>query len=463
MSSIYDLLQLIGSNLWFYGGAFLLVLSVLVFIHEWGHYIIARLCGVRVETFSIGFGKELFGFNDSHGTRWKFSLVPLGGYVKMFGDIDPASAGQADGVEESDGNIRDYTEEEKKEAFFSQPVIKRAAIVFAGPAINFIFAILVLACLYATLGKPITPPVVSAVEIGSAADEAGLKPHDRFITANGKDVERFETIKREVMLSLDTPVQFEIERNGKIIQLTAIPTRIEHEDHFGFMHETGYLGIMGSSSGIDINSVLSVNSIDTKENPTKVRELISNEWGNSFVIELDRGAGEIDTILIQPSEEQNLAWNDPDSAEFNILVMAKKSGEDVLKFGPLAAISEAGKETKKIVFDTLKALGQMIVGTRSAGELGGIIRIGALAGDMAQQGMIALITFTALLSINLGLINLFPIPLLDGGHLVFYALESLKGGPVSEQIQEYAFRLGLVILVAVMVFANLNDLVQLIL
>ncbi len=463
MNQIYDLLQFVASNVWLYGGAFLVVLSILVFIHEWGHYIVARLCGIRIETFSIGFGKELFGLTDSHGTHWKFSLVPLGGYVKMFGDMDPASAQQASEIEDEAGNVRPFTEEEKKEAFFAQPVLKRAAVVFAGPAINFIFAIIVLAFLYALIGKPITPPVVSAVEIGSAADRAGLMPHDRFISANGKETARFEDIKREVMLALDTPVTFEIERNNQIIKLTATPDRKEHEDHFGFMHETGYLGVMGATSGLDINAIVSVDSIDTKDNPEKVRTLIKERFGKSVTIALSRGGDVVDKIMVAPTKEQNAAWYEAESQEMNILVMAKKPGDDVLKFGPVMALNEAVKETGRTVLDTLKALGQMFTGTRSAGELGGIIRIGALAGDMAEQGIISLITFTALLSINLGLINLFPIPLLDGGHLVFYTLEALKGGPISEQVQEYAFRFGLVILVAVMVFANLNDLVQLIL
>jgi regulator of sigma E protease len=173
MNSLLDLANLIASNIWLYGGTFILVLSILVFVHEWGHYIVARLCGVRIETFSIGFGKEIIGINDSHGTRWKISLIPLGGYVKMFGDTDPSSAGHCAEVKEGD-HARPMTSAERNVAFFAKPVWKRAAIVVAGPAINFIFAIVVLTCLYSFYGQPVTPPMASAVIKDSAAYEAGL-------------------------------------------------------------------------------------------------------------------------------------------------------------------------------------------------------------------------------------------------------------------------------------------------
>jgi regulator of sigma E protease len=460
MTSIFDLFQLIASNIWLYGGTFILVLSILVFVHEWGHYIVARLCGVRVETFSIGFGKELFGWTDKHDTRWKVSLIPLGGYVKMFGDVDPASAGKAEGVKEGD-ETRPFTAEEKKVAFFAKPVSQRAAIVFAGPAINFIFAILLLFGLYSFYGQPITPPAASSIIVGSAAEKAGFQPHDRVIAIDGKSVSRFEDIRRTVMVALDTELEFLVQRGDEEVTLNATPTRQELKDRFGFAHSRGMLGIIGPANGLAIKNIVSVNGQKVKDE-ADARKKLQAVMGKTTKIGLKRNDKKTDTLIVQPKAGLNEGLSDPDHVDFGVLVVSEDYGDRILKHGVVNGMTSAVTETWNITTSTLKALGQIITGTRSAKELGGIIRIGAIAGDMAQAGFIALVTFTALLSINLGLINLFPIPMLDGGHLVFYGLEAIKGDPVPEHFQEYAFRFGFVVLVAIMLFANLNDIVQLI-
>ena len=453
MDSFINFAQAAASNIGLYGITFLLILSLLVFVHEWGHYIVARLCGVRVEVFSIGFGREICGFNDKHGTRWKISMVPLGGYVKMFGDTDPASAGHVEAEV-----LNSY---ERDVAFFAKPVSKRAAIVFAGPAINFLFAILIMAILYGFVGKPITPPQAMGVEIGGSADIAGFMPQDIVKTVNGKKIESFDNIKREVMLALDTPMNFVVERNSEIVELTATPKKVIETDRFGFKHELGFLGLIGPANGLDVKSIAKING-KAVDSPEEALQLVTANLDKDIVLEMT-GGKEGSSMRVRPPATLNASIKNPDSAEFNVLVLGVRPGDEVRKMGPAGAVIEAVSDTGSIISDTLKALGQMITGTRSANELGGIIRIGAIAGDMAERGMIALATFTALLSINLGLINLFPIPMLDGGHLVFYALEGIKGKPLSEKVQEYAFRFGLVVLVCLMVFANLNDIIQLVL
>lgn len=460
MTSIFDLFQLIASNIWFYGGTFILVLSILVFVHEWGHYIVARLCGVKVETFSIGFGKELFGWTDKKGTRWKISLIPLGGYVKMFGDTDPASAGHTAEVKEGE-TVRPFTAAEKEVAFFHKSVGKRAAIVFAGPAINFIFAIVLLFGMYVFYGQPVTPPMASAVIAESSADKAGFEPHDKLIEIDGEKITRFEDIRRIVMVALDTPLEMKVEREGEIVTLTATPEKQELTDRFGFSHSRGMLGIFGPGQGIAIKNIVSVNGRDVADIDAARKALLAN-MDKSITISLRRGEETTDIIRILPRAELNKGLLDKDSVEFNALVISDRVGEELLQYGVVNSASAAVGETWRITVSTLKALGQIFTGTRSVTELGGIIRIGAIAGDMAQAGLIAIITFTALLSINLGLINLFPVPMLDGGHLVFYAIEAIKGNPVPEKAQEYAFRVGFVILVGMMLFANINDIVQLI-
>jgi len=375
------------SFLWAYVLPFVIVLGVLVFIHEWGHYIVARLCGVKVETFSIGFGKEIFGWTDKKGTRWKVAWLPLGGYVQMFGDVDPASTKHAD--------QRTLTAEEKRVAFYAQPIIKRSAIVAAGPAINFLFAILVLTTLYATEGQPYTPPVVGKLVVGSPAEKAGIQPDDKILSLDGQSVERFQDMAQYVAVNLNKEIAVEVVHSTKketgkdtwsdkstILHVT--PALIDETDRFGFKNQRGRLGVISPTSEMAI----------------KHHTLLS-------------------------------------------------------------AFVAANKDVWEIVTNTLKALGQMIAGTRSTDELGGILRIGAYAGDFAKQGVVALISFAGLLSVNLGLINILPIPMLDGGHLAFYAMEKINGKPIAERFQEYALRVGLTFLLGIMLFATWNDLVQL--
>lgn len=371
-----------------YALPFVIVLSILVFVHEWGHYIVARLCGVRVETFSIGFGRELFGRTDRHGTRWKVSLIPLGGYVQMFGDVDPASTRVAEGVKEG-GKVRNFTKEELKVTFFNRSVGKRSLIVFAGPAINFIFAIVLLTGLYALHGEPYKPPVAAEIMKDMPAEAAGMQPGDRVVSINGAAIQSFDDIVRFVTVNLDASMRLEILRPagegqaGETLFLDIKPKVIQEEDRFGFVHSSGRLGFM---------------SIDGET------EILKHSFPGAFV--------------------------------------------------------KACSDTWEMITGTLKAIGQMIVGTRSAEELGGVIRIGAYAGEFARSGVIALISFAALLSVNLGLINLFPVPMLDGGHLAFYAFESVNGKPMSERMQEYGLRFGMACILALMLFATWNDLVQ---
>lgn len=465
MESFTDMINLALGNIWTYGVSFLAVLGLLVFVHEWGHYIVARMCGVRVEVFSVGFGKEIFGWTAKSGTRWKISLFPLGGYVKMFGDADPASAAKTENVTLDSGEVRHMTPEEKSVAFFSKPVWKRAAIVFAGPGINYLFAILILSVLYATIGRPITPPIVSGIEIGSAADKALFKPHDVVTSINGKPIDSFDDIRRKVMLTLDEEIAFGVQRDGKDMVLRATPVKLSETDRFGFVHERGYLGLIGPANGIDVNQISSVNGIDTKGDVAKAQSLIRKNMGKDIVISTEVASRKTEAnsegrIIIRPPKELNNELGKADSKESSILILGEKPGDAVITYNPLSAVGVAAHETYRITVETFKAIGQMITGTRSAKELGGIIRIGAMAGDMAERGYISLIVFTALLSINLGMINLFPIPMLDGGHLLFYGIEAVRGRPVSERIQEYAFHFGLVVLVTLMVFSNLNDVLQ---
>lgn len=379
-----DLLNLIGDYL----VPFLVILTILVFIHELGHYLAARRCGVKIDAFSIGFGPELFGWYDKHGTRWKVSALPLGGYVKMFGDADvtsrPASTKE---TEEETGNWaggveRPLTDEERAGSFHHKTLGQRTFIVAAGPLANFLFAAVLLAGFFAFVGQPTTPPEIGQVLEGSPAESADLRPGDRIIAVNGAAIERFEQIQRQVQLNLDQPLQLLVLRDGQEIELSVRPEIVDQEDNFGNIHRMARLGIAAS-------------------------------------------------------------------------------GTEYVRYGPGEALWRAGEETVSLTTATLKALGQIVTGVRSTDELGGPVRIAEMSGHMAMAGLVSVVWFMAVLSVNLGLINLFPVPMLDGGHLLFYAVEAVRGRPLGERAQEIGFRIGLALVLTLFVFVTWNDLVRL--
>jgi len=352
---------------------FLAVLTVLVFVHEMGHYLAARQCGVRVEVFSIGFGPEIFGRNDRHGTRWKFAAIPFGGYVRMFGERQPDAAEQQEPADPADLAV----------SFYAKKLGQRAWIVFAGPLANFLFAIVVLAGLFTFLGQPLTPPDVGKIMPGSAAERAGLKAGDLFLRIDSEEIESFEQIRRIVQLSPGRKLEIVVRRDGREVKLTAIPDAVK-VTQFGTVQTVGQLGFSRSTA---------------------------------------------DTVL--------------------------------KRYDPFSALWYATKQTFVLTGNILDAVGQIIVGERTAKELGGPVRIAQISGDMAQAGLVMIIQFTAILSINLGLINLFPVPLLDGGHLVFYAVEGLRGRPLGERAMGYSLNIGLALILCLTLFVTWNDLVQL--
>jgi regulator of sigma E protease len=363
----------VPSGLYGFGLPFLAILTVLVFVHELGHYLVARLNGVRVEVFSIGFGPELFGWTDKAKTRWKFSLIPLGGYVKMFGDADAASR--------PDREVSDLSDEERQEAFPHKRLGQRSWIVAAGPIANFLFAILLLAGVFVAFGQPFTPPVVGTVIPDSAAERAGLKPEDRILRIDGADIHSFQDIQLIVSFGLDEAIEIVVLRDGAEIELTAKPVLTEITDDFGNQQKVGRLGI-------------------------------------------------------------------------------SHSGVELVRHGPLTALWRATERTGAYTVGILKAVGQMISGDRSATELGGPLQIAKMSGQVAEYGWGSVVQLMWALSISLGLINLFPIPILDGGHLLFYAIEAVRGRPLGERAQEYGFRIGIALVVSLMVFVTWNDIVH---
>ncbi|HYB08390.1 MAG TPA: RIP metalloprotease RseP [Alphaproteobacteria bacterium] len=349
----------------------LIALTVLVFVHEMGHFWVARRNKVRVEVFSIGFGPELFGWTDKHNTRWKFSALPLGGYVKMFGDANAASA--------PDEMLAAMTPEERAVSFHHKKLSQRTAVVFAGPLANIIFTFVVLTALFATAGQPFTRPIVGGVLADSPAARAGILPGDRIVEINGKEIERFQDIAQTVQFALDEPLKIEILRDSNRITLTLTPEIVEQKDNFGHSYKIGRLGLES-----------------TKDS-------------------------------------------------------------EYVRYTPIVAARRAVEEMSFITVSSAKAIGQMFSGKRPFGEAGGPVRMGEWAAEAASNGTASFLFLLAVLSLNLGLINLLPIPMLDGGHLLFYAVEAVRRRPLAPRIQDYGFRIGLTLVLLLMIFVIWND------
>ena len=358
---------------------FLFGLSVVVFFHELGHFLVARWCGVRVVTFSVGFGPEIVGFNDRYGTRWKLSWIPLGGYVKFFGDDNAASV-------PDEAAIANMTEAEKRQSFVHQPVGRRAAIVAAGPIANFILAIVIFATIFAFYGRQTTTARVDAVLPDSAAAAAGLKAGDVVLAIDGRSIESFSDMQRVVSANAGRTLTFQIDRGGAPMTLTATPALKQGKDGFGNSTCQAVLGVSRSMAPGDVKT----------------------EYVN-----------------------------------------------------PLAAVWLGTKETWFIIDRTFSYIGGLFTGRECADQLGGPIRIAQISGQVATLGFMPVLHLAAMLSVSIGLLNLFPVPLLDGGHLMFYLVEATRGRPLSAKAQEIGFRIGFAIVVMLMIFTVFNDTIQL--
>ena len=358
---------------------FLFVLTIVVFFHELGHFLVARWCGVKVKVFSIGFGPELLGFNDRKGTRWRLSAIPLGGYVRFLGDENEAGGTDRDAPAALDPN-------ERRLAFASKPVAARAAIVAAGPIANFILAIVIFTAIFSAYGRQVVSPKVDTVVAGSVAEKAGFKPADVIVSINGEAISTFADLQGIVSASAERPLSVVIRRDGELLTLHATPEFKDTTDPIGNKQRVGVLGITRTATAADI------------------------------VVE-----------------------------HYTV---------------PQAA-GAAVKETWFVVKRTVTYLVGVAAGRESADQLGGPIRVAEVSAKVATIGVVALINLAAILSISVGLINLFPVPMLDGGHLLFFAFEAVRGKPLSDRAQDIGFRIGFVAVVALMIFATWNDIIHL--
>ena len=363
-------------NFVFYAVAFLLVLTPVVFIHELGHFLVARWCGVKVKDFSIGFGREIFGFHDRHGTRWRFAWIPLGGYVKFLDDDNSASVPSREAL----GRL---TPSEREGAFQTKSAAARAAIVAAGPIANFLLAIGIYALMFMFIGEQPMPPRVEALVPNSPAASAGFKPGDLIVSIDGESIESFTDILRTVSASANRALTFEINREGTLLQLQATPELRESTDRFGNKFKRGIIGIIPRS--------------------------------------------------------------------------APAQGVEYKRYEPVEAIGRAVKKTYAIIAGSLSGIYDIVMRRVPADQMRGPLGIAVISGQVATLGPTALLEFVAFISVAIGFINLFPIPILDGGHLLFYAIEAARRKPLSERTQEIGLRIGLALLLLLLIFVTYND------
>ena len=356
---------------------FIILILIVVFIHEYGHYYFAKKFGVGVTDFSIGFGKEIFGWNDKSGTRWKICWIPLGGYVKFFGDRNVYS--QADHKE----ILEKYSEEDQKKLFTLKPLYQRSLIVFGGPLANFLLALVIFFSIYTFVGKDFTPAVINEVQKDSPAMAGGLKQNDVILEIDGNKVESIMDVSKFITMSTDEIIDFKVKRSYDELILKVKPNIVQGEDNLGNKLNKRIVGIKLGAYNNEINHV---------------------------------------------------------------------------KLGPAQAIYHAAHEVYFVGISSLKYIGAMIFGKADTSQLGGPIRIAKISGQVAEFGVLAFISMMAYISISLGLVNLFPIPMLDGGHLMFYAFEKVLGRPLSQKTQEGFFRIGIFLLISLMFFTTFNDL-----
>lgn len=369
-----SLLQHVPAWVFWIAPAFLLLITPIVFFHELGHFLVARVFGVKIETFSIGFGREIFGWTDGYGTRWKISILPLGGYVRFLGDADAVGTPDREALSK-------LSDKERAKSFLMKPVYQRALIAAAGPITNFVLAVVIFSVLFATAGRLVVPARVDVVLPHSAAAAAGIRSGDRIVAVDGETVASYEDLTQILLNDGGRTIAVTLDRNGKSLTVDATPKLTQVTDRFGNKYRIGRLGI------------------ETRGGATQVR------------------------------------------------------------YGPIGAVKAACEEVGSIVRLTFKSRNQLFAGNTS--QLSGVIGIAKLSGQVASESLLDLVGLAALISVSIGLVNLFPIPPLDGGYLLYYACEAVLGRPLGERAQDVGFRIGLAVVFGLMILATWNDLVRL--
>ena len=439
---------------------FVLVLTLLVFVHEFGHYWVGRRFGIHAEVFSIGFGPELFGWTDRNGTRWKIAAIPLGGYVKFLGDNDASSATPSDAP---------LSHEQKRRAFFTQPLYARAAVVLGGPLANLLFAFLLLTAVFFVAGEPYSPATVAVQPDGPAA-KAGLRTGDEIIRLAGQKVDRFEDIQDSQFLYWAKPMAVEYRRGDKLMQGEIVPQFCERTDRFHNTLRYGELGIdqlirpvvggftansPAEAAGLKVGDLL----LDIDGKPvdyfSRIPELIGDRAGKPVVIKYDRDGRRYDTTVVPEADQ----ITDCSGKEHKIGRLRIRPA-NVTEFRSHDVFGAMGAGVRHVWGMTMMfytSMAQILTATRPVDELGGPIRIAKAAGEASYGGWIGILNLVIALSVVLGVFNLLPVPMLDGGHLAMYLYEAIRGKPLGLKAQELGLRVGFALVIGMALIATFND------
>ncbi len=454
--------------------AYLFLITVVVFFHELGHFSIARLFGTRVETFSIGFGPAIVSWTDRHNTKWKISWIPFGGYVKFYGDADAASTTDREAV-------ANMSEADRKVAFPFKPLYQRAMIVAAGPFANFVLAIVIFTMTFLLFGRPGEQPIIGLVYPHSAAEEAGIKAGDRVLSINGTAIHDFDDLPEMISLSAGQDLAIALERNGQKLLVHATPRPTEVTDPLGDKVKSIALGIsedvpavadqvlpnsIASQAGLLPGDVFqSVNGktvIGYGQFAEGVANGIGHDIGHDIAIAVLRDGNALTVHLPGTAKFPKDAEARKDRRLEILGVLSRPYPKvTITHFGPVSAVGAALAQTWLIIKGTLITIWQIVAGYSDSSQLHGPVGVAGVAKKIASLGFLALVQLVALMSVSIGLINLFPIPLLDGGHLLYYGFEAVLGRPLGERAQDLGFRLGLAVVLGLMIFVTWNDLARL--
>jgi regulator of sigma E protease len=441
-----------------YIAVFVASLCLVIFIHEMGHYTAARLCGVRIDGFSIGFGKEITGLTDRRGTRWSLSWILLGGYIKIFGDVDPQDPHIWD---HNKAEKRPMTEEERAVAFFTKPLWQRTFIVLAGPSMNILFTLLLLIVVFATIGESSTRPFINAIAEGTAGYEAGFQLGDEVLAINGQPVVRFEDVWEYSKPEAGVPLVLTVKRNGEVIEVPITPRQTAYRDRRGVERSHGRLGIT-NFAGVKFKEITSVDGVPVERGADEARAFVMQALGREARLGILMGADKrVDIFHVYLPAEANAHLENPESEDFDTVFTASQKEPFYVPHSPGKAVEYAFRRTAHILGEGVKILRVLLLGKGEGDDqVGGAGSIGYMAGKAVESGLFSYITFIAVLSAQIGFINLLPIPVLDGGYLLFYLYEALARKPVPEKVKEISLIGGLIFLFVLMIVANISDILR---
>lgn len=439
----------------FYALVLVFTIFFVIFVHELGHYAMARFFQVRIQKFCLGFGQEIMGIDDSNGTRWALGGISLGGYVQIFGYVSPDNPQIWD---ETQKCMRSLTDDEKQIAFCFKPLWQRALIVSMGPIFNFVHAFLILTFVFTLRGQSFSPPVFTGIAKNTPAYEIGLLPHDRILSANGESVKKFSDFWKHIEQANEKAL-IEIERDGRILEKAITSQEMVYRDKKGIARSHGRGGAVYMMY-LELDGILAINGIQTDGNEVRNREILMSKIGQLVEVELKITLNKTSVFLVQPLAEYNENLNNSSHEDYTRLYLGKRKKPFYVHEGFFSSAQSAVHSIQNTLSEALKFLYVVFFDKPEEVKVGGFGTLTEYTGTAVDKGFYSFFLFVAVFSIQIGFINLMPVPALDGGYLLFFLYEAIVGKPLSEKFQDYALSIGVVLLIGIMIIANISDVLR---